>query len=198
MNIVLISFLHNELMSVCAPSRYLSESNQQLKRSGTRSDASQPHAVPRPSSTSDDLLPVRSLSHSSFSKLCLRAVSTEFASAIIDHALIDQEDVVSLSMSAASQQEAAILQLPALAPPPGVIPNFTNPKNIGPRLIILGAVLLTFVIIAIANRAYTKLCIVRKMSLDDFTISLAVLGAIASYGLCVYGNQAIGFHSDQD
>ena len=101
-------------------------------------------------------------------------------------------------MSAASEQDTGILQLPALAPPPGVIPNFTNPKNIGPRLVILGAILLTFVMIALANRAYTKLCIVRKVSLDDFTISLAVLGAIASYGVCVYGNQAIRFHSDQD
>ena len=97
---------------------------------------------------------------------------------------------MSLPMSAASQQDAAILQLPALAPPPGVIPNFTDPKDIGPRLVVLGAILLTFVIIALANRAYTKLCIVRKVSLDDFTVSLAVLGAIASYGLCVYGNKS--------
>ena len=137
------------------------------------------------------------LFHSSFSKLDGRVFSTEFASAIIDRALIDQEDVASLPMSAASQQDGAILQLPALAPPPGVIPNFTNPKDIGPRLVVLGAILLTFVIIALANRAYTKLCIVRKVSLDDFTLSMAVLGAIASYGLCVYGNQANGFHSDQ-
>ena len=99
-------------------------------------------------------------------------------------------------MSAASQQDAAILRLPALAPPPGVTPDFTNPKNIGPRLVILGAILLTFVIIALANRAYTKLYIVRKVSLDDFTVSLSVLGAIASYGLCVYGNQANGSYSD--
>ena len=136
--------------------------------------------------------------HSSSSILDVRLVSTELASAIIDHALIDQEDVVYPSMSAAFEQDAAILQLPALAPPPGVIPNFTNPKDIGPRLVIVGAILLTFVIIALANRAYTKLYIVRKLSLDDFTVSLAVLGAIASYGLCVYGNQANGSHSDQD
>ena len=101
-------------------------------------------------------------------------------------------------MSAASLQDAAILQLPALAPPPGVIPNFTNPKNIGPRLAIFGAILLTFVIIALANRAYTKLCIVRKVSLDDFTISLAALGAITYHGLCVFGNQADVLHSDPD
>ena len=99
--------------------------------------------------------------------------------------------------SAAALQDPAVLQLPALPAPPGVIPNFANPKNIGPRLIVSGAILLTFVTIALASRAYTKFYIVRKVSLDDFTVSLAVLGAIVSYGLCVYGDQANGSHSEQ-
>lgn len=96
---------------------------------------------------------------------------------------------MSYQTSAAAPHDPAFLQLPALDAPPGVIPNFTNPESLGPRLIVTGAILSTFVIIALANRAYTKLSIVRKMSLDDLTISLAAIGAIVSYGLYIYGNQ---------
>ncbi len=55
-----------------------------------------------------------------------------------------------------SLHDSALLQQPALTPPPGVIPNFTNPADQGPMLIIVGAVLLALVIIALVTRAYTK------------------------------------------
>ena len=87
-------------------------------------------------------------------------------------------------------QGPTILKLPALPAPPGVVPNFTNPKNQGPKLIVVGAVLLAFVVLALANRAYTKLCIVRKTSWDDLTICLSAVGAVVSYSLCVLGNVA--------
>lgn len=97
---------------------------------------------------------------------------------------------MSQQLPASALQDPAILELPALPPPPGVIPNFTNPESKGESLIIPGAILLTLVIIAVANRAYTKLCIIRKFSWDDLTLSLSAIGAIASYGVCVWGNVA--------
>ena len=107
---------------------------------------------------------------------------------------------MSQPLSAAALQDPAVLQLPALTAPPGVVPNFTNPISIGPRLIVSGAILLTFVIVALAGRAYTKLYIIRKVSLDDLTIFLAAFCAIASYSLCVYGNgsiKIISTHTDK-
>ena len=82
-------------------------------------------------------------------------------------------------------QDPASLQLPALQPPPGVVPNFTDPKNKGPTLIIVGAILLAIVVILLANRAYTKIHIVRRASWDDLTAFLSALGAIAWYTICV-------------
>ena len=95
---------------------------------------------------------------------------------------------MSQQWQASDLQDPAFLQLPALAPPPSVIPDFASPENKGPRLIIAGAILLAFVVLALANRAYTKLCIVRKTSWDDLTVSLSAVGAIASYAACVFGN----------
>ena len=85
---------------------------------------------------------------------------------------------MSQQIPASALQDPAILQMPALPPPPDVKPNFINPENKGQSLIVAGAILLTFVTIALANRAYTKLYIVRKTSWDDLTISLSALGAI--------------------
>ena len=86
---------------------------------------------------------------------------------------------MSQQIAASALQDPAILQLPALPPPPGVIPNFTNPENKGHSLIV---------VIALANRAYVKLYIVHKMSWDDLTISLSAVGVIVSYALCVLGS----------
>ena len=84
-------------------------------------------------------------------------------------------------------QDPAFLQLSALQPPPGVTPNFTDPENKGPTLIIVGAILLAFVVILLANRAYTKIHIVQKASWDDLTVFLSALGAIVWYTFCVLG-----------
>ena len=84
-------------------------------------------------------------------------------------------------------QDPAILHLPALPPPLGLVPNFTNPENQDSRLIVVGATLLTLVVIALMNRAYTKLFIIRKTSWGDLAISVSAVGAIVSYFLCMLG-----------
>ena len=95
---------------------------------------------------------------------------------------------MSQQIPASALQDPALLQKPALPPPPGVIPNFTNPKDNGRSLVVVGAILLAFVFIGLANRAYTKACIVRSTSWDDLTLCLSAVGAYVSYGLCVWGN----------
>ena len=102
---------------------------------------------------------------------------------------------MSQQLPASALQDPAFLELPALPPPPGVLPNFTDPESNGQSSIIAGAILVTVIIITVANRAYTKLCIIRKTSWDDLTLSLSAVGAIASYGILVYGNVVNTFFS---
>lgn len=59
----------------------------------------------------------------------------------------------------------AILDAPALAPPPGVTANFENPRNLShPELAVLQLVVATAVV---GMRVYTKLGVVRKMLAED-------------------------------
>ena len=82
--------------------------------------------------------------------------------------------------------DPTLLQLPALTPPPGVIPNFAHPMDRGPVLTIVNGILLALMMIFIALRVYTKLAIVRKISWDDLTVSLSALGSIFLYILFVW------------
>lgn len=96
---------------------------------------------------------------------------------------------------ASALQDPAFLQQPALKPPPGVLPNFMNPEEKGPTLVIVGAILMALILIALANRAYTKLCIVQKVSWNDLTIALSAVGAIVWYAVCAWRKTAYAFHS---
>jgi hypothetical protein len=59
----------------------------------------------------------------------------------------------------------AILDGPALAPPPGVKPNFVNPDNLAhPGLAVLQLTIATLVVLM---RIYTKLGVLRKMQAED-------------------------------
>lgn len=78
---------------------------------------------------------------------------------------------------------AELLQIPALSPPQGIIPNFAHPDNRGAILVIVNGVLLVLMAPFVAIRAYTKIAIVRKASWDDLTIALAFLGVLALYVL---------------
>lgn len=56
---------------------------------------------------------------------------------------------------------------PAGTPPPGIIPNLVNPSTQGPTMIIVGSILLFFMLVFASMRFFTKLCIVRRTTLDD-------------------------------
>ena len=57
--------------------------------------------------------------------------------------------------------------LPALQPPTGVESNFVNPENKNYVQISVATVLFSLMVCLFANRVYTKLFIIRKVSWDD-------------------------------
>ncbi|KAI1260527.1 hypothetical protein F5Y18DRAFT_404937 [Xylariaceae sp. FL1019] len=69
----------------------------------------------------------------------------------------------------------AILEGPALAPPPGVIPNLENPRNYNAITIAADSICITITIIFVAIRAYVKLCCLKKIHLED-VIMIPALG----------------------
>ena len=85
----------------------------------------------------------------------------------------------------------AVLQLPALKPPPGTTPNFTNAEDRGAVLTIVNGFLLVVMAIFMVIRAYTKSVIIRKLSWDDLTVSISAFGAFALYGFLVWRKLAL-------
>jgi hypothetical protein len=62
-----------------------------------------------------------------------------------------------------------IMDLPAMAPPEGVVPNFENPDSLRqPELAVVQLIVAT---LAVAIRIFTKYFIVRKMLVEDCTLS---------------------------
>ena len=57
--------------------------------------------------------------------------------------------------------------LPAGQPPPGVIPNFTNPQDNNALMIVIGSILLGIMLFFYAIRIYTKRFITQQYSWDD-------------------------------
>ena len=86
--------------------------------------------------------------------------------------------------------DPAVLQLPALEPPPGMAPNFTNAENRGAVLIIVNGILLAVMAIFMVIRVYAKSVIIQKLSWDDLTVSFSAFGAFALYGFLVWGKLA--------
>jgi hypothetical protein len=64
-----------------------------------------------------------------------------------------------------SPDSPEFLNLPALPPPPDIIPNFENPPNLKqPELAVLQLILVT---LAVWMRLYTKQFVVRRMLAED-------------------------------
>lgn len=62
-----------------------------------------------------------------------------------------------------------ILNGPARAPPPGVVPNFDNPPNRTPEAIAVIVVCLFFSTAAVLGRIYSRVFILKKVRLEDCT-----------------------------
>ena len=70
-------------------------------------------------------------------------------------------------LSAALRDPELLDSIPALEPPPGVTPNFTNPERKVASGITICSILVGVMILFFAARVYTKHFIVRKYSWDD-------------------------------
>jgi hypothetical protein len=68
-----------------------------------------------------------------------------------------------------------ILDLPALAPPEGVVPNFENPESL--RHPELAVIQFTAATLVVAIRIYTKYFIVRKMLVEDCESNMTKLAS---------------------
>lgn len=57
--------------------------------------------------------------------------------------------------------------VPALAPPPGVVPNFVNPESLAPLCLIVIAFTLPLMVLFLALRLYVRLRISSATGADD-------------------------------
>lgn len=58
-------------------------------------------------------------------------------------------------------------EIGALPPPPGVIPNFTDPYSIGDGLKAAGILFVVLTSLSTAVRLYTKFCIIKARGWED-------------------------------
>ena len=58
-------------------------------------------------------------------------------------------------------------KIPALEPPPGVIPDFVNPPSLAKTLIIVNVIFMVLMVIFVALRVYSKALVIRAMGWDD-------------------------------
>ena len=58
-------------------------------------------------------------------------------------------------------------QIPAGRPPPGTLPNFTNPETLRNPVIVVNALLLTVATLTVCLRLYTRKFIVQALGAED-------------------------------
>ncbi|KAF4621901.1 hypothetical protein G7Y89_g14444 [Cudoniella acicularis] len=67
---------------------------------------------------------------------------------------------------------------PAGIPPPGVIPNFTNPPSKGEALVVLDGVFVSLMLVAVLIRIYVRVRLVKTWGWDDYACILAACGSL--------------------
>ena len=86
---------------------------------------------------------------------------------------------------------STVENVPAIAPPPGTIPNFDNPVTRRPLFTAVIAICLALVWLVFILRLYTSINIDRKIRLDDFVASLAVLSTTFLAAGTIYGKRTL-------
>lgn len=66
-----------------------------------------------------------------------------------------------------SQQVQMILRGPAMAPPPGIEPNFVDPQSLYQYHVLTIVLTVAISTLALVMRIYTKRCIIRKVGAED-------------------------------
>ncbi|KAK3377512.1 hypothetical protein B0H63DRAFT_477333 [Podospora didyma] len=79
-----------------------------------------------------------------------------------------------------------INDIPAMQPPPGVIPNFDNPESMHPYVLGVAIGTIAVMVIAISIRVYTKAFIMRDMKWEEYFAILAVAGMILWDGIFIH------------
>ncbi|KAF2274905.1 uncharacterized protein EI97DRAFT_93477 [Westerdykella ornata] len=92
-----------------------------------------------------------------------------------------------MSAAFANMTREQLAQIPAAVPPPGVVPNFVDPPSDGYVLIAVGAALMAVMFLFAGIRFFVKLRIQHKVSADDWTTLVALIGTCSYYAICVYG-----------
>ncbi|KAF2202263.1 hypothetical protein GQ43DRAFT_439862 [Delitschia confertaspora ATCC 74209] len=69
--------------------------------------------------------------------------------------------------------------MPAAAPPPGVIPNFDSPPSLKGELLIINVVFTTVMAIFVAVRLISRGFIVKQVGIDDYFCAIAALASIS-------------------
>ncbi|RYP83963.1 hypothetical protein DL769_001269 [Monosporascus sp. CRB-8-3] len=69
--------------------------------------------------------------------------------------------------------------LPAMQPPPGVMPNFIDPPSLAPAGRILIGVTLPLVLMSVVSRLYVRLFITRATGADDYLCVVSAAGVIS-------------------
>ncbi|OTB13230.1 hypothetical protein K445DRAFT_368672 [Daldinia sp. EC12] len=85
---------------------------------------------------------------------------------------------------------------PIIAPPPGVVPNFDNPKSLAPIGRITIAVVLPIMAIFVVLRFYTRFQISRSIGADDYLCLAGTAATISYCGVClaIYEKGLLGPH----
>ncbi|KAI1820012.1 hypothetical protein F4861DRAFT_94940 [Xylaria intraflava] len=76
-------------------------------------------------------------------------------------------------MSSSPSALDALLDGPALAPPPGVVPQLDNPPSMHVTGLVVPIVTLVISTLTVAIRMYTQTRIIRKVTISDYTIFVA-------------------------
>ncbi|KAF2743451.1 hypothetical protein M011DRAFT_410590 [Sporormia fimetaria CBS 119925] len=75
---------------------------------------------------------------------------------------------------------------PAMTPPAGKMPNYTNPPTLMPAVIATAVVVLTLMTVCVAARAFVKIVILRKHYVEDWLCYWAWAGVVTYTGIFIY------------
>ncbi|KAI4159200.1 MAG: hypothetical protein LQ342_006783 [Letrouitia transgressa] len=94
-------------------------------------------------------------------------------------------------MAAANPQDmAAMANMPAMPPPPGVTPDLTNPYSREHQYIIVASIAIALLAVFVSLRTYAKVWIMRSPGIDDAVLFIAMIVMPLGLGTHLYNIRA--------
>ena len=84
-------------------------------------------------------------------------------------------------MSSTSESANDTADIPGMAPPPGVMPNYVDPYNRGYLITSVGSLLLGLMMVFVFVRVYVKVRIQKRFSWDDCALQQAIPSFLSVY-----------------